>query len=412
MAAVKIIHVVTVPQSLGFIVGQVTYMKAKGFEVHAISSPGEWLGRFADQEGVRAYEVQMTRRITAFHDLVAVVKMVRLFNMLRPGIVHAHTPKGGLLGMVAAWLSRVPVRLYHVHGLPMLTASGFRRRLLRWSEMLSCRLSHQVLCVSGSVRDVVVKEGVCPAPKIKVLLGGSINGVDAVRRFNPERLSEVDRFDTRRRYGIRANAAVLGFVGRVVREKGVAELGRAWQILREEHPDLHLMIVGPFEPQDPVPPDVKDLLIQDPRVHLIGEDWDTPPLYTAMDIVVLPTYREGFPVVPLEAAALGLPVVATRVPGCVDAVQDGVTGTLVPARDVEALAEAIRAYVKDPALRRRHGAAGRVRVLRGFRQEDIWRALHFEYERLLRQSGLAAPQPAGGGAAGDASTRPAGAASV
>src|SRR5690606_1224468 len=162
---------------------------------------------------------------------------------------------------------------------------------------------------------------------------GSGNGVDARGRFDPGRLDPGTRERVRERLGIPTGATVVGYVGRIVRDKGVVELVQAWSELRETHPDLHLLIVGPFEPQDPVPEAVARRLREDPRIHPVGLDWNTPPLYTAMDVVALPSYREGFPNVPLEAAAMELAVVATRIPGCVDAVVDGCTGTLVPPRD-------------------------------------------------------------------------------
>jgi glycosyltransferase involved in cell wall biosynthesis len=191
----------------------------------------------------------------------------------------------------------------------------------------------------------------------------------------------------RARLGISPDAAVLGFVGRLVRDKGIAELAAAWGMLRDEFPGAHLVLVGPEEPQDPVPPGTMELLRQDPRVHLVGPA-DSAPWYAAMDVLLFPSYREGFPNVPLEAAAMGLPVVATRIPGCVDAVADGETGTLVPPRDAGALAGAVRPYLASPALRSQHGRRGRERALRDFGQEAIWAALHAEYLRLLRERGV------------------------
>jgi glycosyltransferase involved in cell wall biosynthesis len=386
-----ILHVTTVPMTLAFLRGQVGYMKSRGFDVHAASSPGPDLDRFAEQERAPVSAVRLERRITPWADLVALAGLVRIVRRVRPTVAHAHTPKGGLLGMIAATLARVPIRIYHMRGLPLVAAGGARRRLLWWTERIACTLAHQVLCVSHSLRDTAIHEGLCEPARIRVLAGGSGNGVDAERRFNPGRVPRGARSATRAKLGVGESAAVIGFVGRIVRDKGIVELADAWTRIRDDFPDAHLMLVGPFEPQDPVPAGTEAELRGDARVHLVGEDWNTPPLYAAMDLVVLPTYREGFPNVPLEAAAMGLPVVATRIPGCVDAVEDGVTGTLVRPRDALDLARALRAYLEDPALGRRHGVAGRERVSKEFRQEVIWESLYLEYVRLLASRGIPAP---------------------
>jgi len=287
--------------------------------------------------------------------------------------------------MLSAWIARTPVRIYHLHGLPFVTATGWTRRLLMWSERISCGLADQVLSVSSSARALAVEAGLCRADKIKVLLRGSINGVDAVDRFNPANVQPSARNETRLKYGIPVDATVLGFIGRIVRSKGLVDLAKAWVRLRADFPALHLLLVGPLEPQDPIPRDVEASLRKDSRVHLIGEEWDTPALYAAMDVFVLPTYREGLPGVLLEAAAMHVPVVATNVTGCVDVVQNGVTGLLVPPHDPESLARAISTYLKDPELRRASGADARERVLTNFRREAIWEALYQEYVRLLRE---------------------------
>lgn len=377
-----IVHITTIPMSLTFLRGQVGYMKERGFDVHVLSSPGEDLDDFGGREGVPAHAVAMTRRISPLLDLVALARIRRVLSEVRPDIVHAHTPKAGLLGMIAAVSTRVPTRIYQVRGLPMLTARGFKRRLLRATEKIACRCAQRVLCNSHSIRKVVVEEAICPPEKVKVLKNGSGNGVDAVDRFNPAALDADAGADARREWGIPPEATVIGFVGRLVREKGIVELAEAWRLLRDEFPGLHLLLVGPFETRDQVPGRAVEFLQRDDQVHLTGMDWDTPRLYAAMDLVVLPTYREGFPNVPLEAAAMGLPVVATRVPGCVDAVEEGLTGTLVEPRESGALAAAIETYLRDPALRKRHGESGRRRVLGEFRPEGIWEELFREYRHL------------------------------
>ncbi len=385
---VRLVHITTIPETLYFLTGQVSYMKSKGLEVHALSSPGDDLGKFGRQEGIAVHAVEMPRRITPVRDLIAIRRLWRSLRAIKPQIVHAHTPKGGLLGMISAWLARVPVRVYHVHGLPFVTATGVKRTLLRLSERASCLLATQVYSVSHANRDVITAEGLCSPRKIKVLLNGSINGLDAAGRFNPERVGVDAGQGTRAQYGIPAGATVLGFVGRIVRDKGLIELAETWQTLRADFADLHMLVVGPFEPQDPVPDAVKTMLQTDERIHLagmVGPD-EMPAYYAAMDLLVLPTYREGFPYVPMEAAAMGLPVVASRVPGCTEAVQDGVTGTLVPARDAAALTAALRQYLENPDLRHQHGQAGRARMLRDYLPEALWNAQYEEYVALLRRS--------------------------
>jgi glycosyltransferase involved in cell wall biosynthesis len=399
-----------VPETLQFLTGQAAFLRARGFEVQAVASPGEMLRRFGEAEGVPVHAVPMERGISPARDVVAVARLTWRLLAVRPHIVDAHTPKGGLVGMLAARLAGVPVRVYHLHGLRYATARGPVRAVLVAAERISAALATRVLCVSRSVAEAAVEDGVVPRAKVAVLLGGSINGVDATGRFRPAE-DEAARRAARLAVGLPPGAPVIGFVGRLVREKGVSELWEAWRELREEWPELRLVLVGPREPHDPIPPQVADALDRDPRVRCAGVDWDTPRWYRAMDVVALPSWREGFPVVPLEAAAMGLPVVATRVPGCVDAVVDGVTGRLVPPRDPAALAAALRAYLADPALRARDGAAARARVLRDFDQRRLWAALHDEYVRGLgraaRETGPRLPGPGSrlpgpGGAVGEA----------
>lgn len=386
----RLVHVTTVPQTLYFLRGQIAFMKSRGFDVSAIASPGPDLQKFADLEGIDVHAVEMPRRITPFGDLRALVRLVRILRRIKPDVVHSHTPKGGLLGMIAAWLAGIPARAYTLHGLPLETASGVKRTLLRWCERVSCALARRVYAVSGSLRRRAAVEGLCRPGKISVLGAGTVNGVDAGKRFAPSPCP-YEAAAARRACSIPSEVRVVGFVGRIVRDKGVEDLVRAWKELRELLPDVHLLVVGGFEPQDPVSAEAAETLRTDPRVRLAGHVDSMRAMYSIMDVVVLPTYREGFPQVPLEAAAMERPVVATRVTGCVDAVVDGETGTLVPPGDPRALAEATATYLRDPALRQRHGRAGRARVLRDYRPESLWLLTHREYEELL---GRREPRPA------------------
>lgn len=388
MSPLRLLHVTTVPQALFFLRGQPAFMRAHGVEVHAVSSPGPELEQFSRDEEVDVHAVAMRRAISPVHDLGAISGLVGVIRRLKPDIVHAHTPKGGLLGMAAAALARVPVRIYHLHCLPMVTSTGVRRALLRTADRVSCRLATRVLCVSNSIRELAIGEGLVDSGRIEVLGHGSINGVDAEARFRPGPESDAARRAERARWGIPDDALVIGFVGRVVRDKGLAELADAWKGLREQVPTAHLLIVGPVESEDPLPPGILESFRADSRVHLTGLRWDTPPLFAAMDVVVLPSYREGFGVVLLEGAAMSLPVVGTDIPGGREALVDEVTGLLVPARDATALEGALARYLRDPSLRRRHGSAGRERVLRDFRPQFLWEALLAVYEAEAAKAGV------------------------
>jgi glycosyltransferase involved in cell wall biosynthesis len=369
--------------TLVFLRGQVTYMKKRGLCVDAVSSPGELLEVFGRDEQITVHGVRMGRRFTPLDDVRALVRLIKLFKEIRPTIVHGHTIKGGLLGMLAARITRVPLRIYHLHGLIYPAKRGFKRHILRWIEKLPALASHHTLCVSPSVRRIAVKDRFIRSDKISVLLSGSANGVDADNRFNPQLLGKEARTNTRRKFGCPEDALLIGFVGRIVRDKGVEELVRAWTALRRDYSNAHLVVVGPFEPEDPISAESARVLRSDPRVHLPGWVDDMPAVFSGLDLVVLPSYREGFPNVPLEAAAMALPVIATDVGGTVDAVVNGTTGILIPPRNAEALEKAVRMYLDDADLRHRHGTAGRDRVLREFRREPLWGALHQEYLRLL-----------------------------
>lgn len=388
-APLRLVHLTTEPSALPFMGPQTTAAVRAGYTVEAISSPGERLERFGRQHSIRVHAVRMHRRITPLADLVALVRIALVLCKGRFHLVHAHTPKAGLLGMLAAWIVRVPVRIYHIHGMPLLTARGPRRWLLWLSDRVACRLAHQVLCVSHSVRAEAIAAGLCPADKVQVLGAGSACGVDAQGHFSPDRFTPAMRRAVRAQFGLPSEAVVVGYVGRLVRDKGLVEWAAAWQPLRSRFPHLHCLLVGEAEPQDPIPVEVLESLHADPRVHFTGHLADTAPVYAALDLLVLPTYREGLPTVVLEAAAMGVTVVATRIPGCIDAVVDGQTGTHVAPRDAAELAAAVARYLLDPSLRARHAAAARERVLREFRPAEIAEATLALYRHWLERRGVA-----------------------
>ena len=371
----RLVHVTTVAESLRFLRGQPQFFADRGVQMEAITSPGPKVELMSEELGIPVHTVPMPRRITPFRDLGALAKMTVLLRQRSPDIVHAHTPKGGLLGVLAASFAGVPTRIYHMRGLPMETADGLRRGLLKTTESVSCRLADRVVAVGHSLRATAVDERLCEPGGICVLADGSGQGVDAVSRFNPARFDADHRRRIRHELGVGSDEVVIGYVGRLVRDKGVVELGEAWQQIRDDYPAAHLLAIGPFEQRDPVPRPTRHLLEEDPRITLLGFREDTDRLYPAMDLVVLPTHREGFPNVPLEAAAMQLPVVASDIGPCQEAIDHGNTGLCFPVGDADALADRLTTYLGDADLRRRHGEAGRRRVVARFLPRRIWEEL-------------------------------------
>jgi glycosyltransferase involved in cell wall biosynthesis len=379
---INLILVTTVPDSLAFFHGHMGYLRAHGFYIHAVSSPGPLADQFSARAQIPVCAIPMERSISPRRDWVALWRLRRLFRTLRPDIVHSHTPKAGLLGTLAARLAGVPVVLLSVFGLPQMTRTGLTRHLLNMTTWLACLAAHRVWCDSFSMREYLAQKRLCPDSKIIVLGHGSVAGVEAQEVFSPILHGAAARAEIRAKYSIPSAALVIGFVGRIVCDKGMHELAGAWRRLREQYADAHLLVVGKFEDQDPLSPADELLFRTDPRIHLAGHQTEVAPYYAAMDIFTMPSYREGFGITNIEAAAMALPVVSTRIPGCVDSVQDEITGMLVPPRDIFALTKALRRYADDSLLRYRHGHAGRARILRDFVPGDIYSGLMQEYVHL------------------------------
>jgi glycosyltransferase involved in cell wall biosynthesis len=383
-SARRVVYVATSAQSLRtFLRDPMHRLRDAGFDVHGVCSTGSVPPETLEADlGLPVHDLPLHRRVAPLADVRSVLALAWRLRRLQVDLVHAHTPKGGLVGMLAAWVARVPARVYTVHGLAHHTRRGWRRRMLVASERLSCRLADRVLCVSPSLRDAVLTERLCSEAKLEVLGNGSAAGVDSTR-FDRSPDVVVATARIRAVLGIPAAAPVVGFVGRFATDKGLEELAAAWARLAERFPDWHLLLVGEHDPSDPVPADVLAALESDPRVHHAGWQPDVVAHVATMDLLALPTRREGFGLVLIEAAALGVPTVASAVTGCVDAVVDGTTGLLVPPGDVDALVGALDRVMGDPGLRAALGEAGRRWAVEAFDPELIWSGLLAEYRRLL-----------------------------
>lgn len=346
-----------------------------------LSAPGDRARELAAREQAQFIPIPMEREISAQADLRSLRELKRVLSDLAPDLVNAGTPKAGLLVTAAAAAARVPVRVLTLRGLRSATMAGAGKYLVRAAEATSCRLAHRVICISQSLCDEAIRLGVLPAARGVVLGAGSSNGVD-VEHFQRTPASIAAGEALRQQLGIRPGAVVVTFVGRIHQEKGVFDLLRAFAQL--DIPDAALVVAGPNElPRSEL--DTLESFTRDDRIKLTGHIEDVRALYATSDVVVLPSWREGFGNVVIEASAMGLPVVAADVTGCRDSVADGETGTLVPPRQPDALARALRAYVLDSSLRQQHGEAGRRRAVSLFSNQAVWSAQVAFYNELLRE---------------------------
>lgn len=350
-----ILHLCTSDQFLHFLDSPLRDQARAGFEIHLATRVGHRSRVLQDSGLVTVHKLPLTRRMAPAEDALALARTLALVRRLRPALVHAHNPKAGLIGMMAALLGGVRRRVYTVHGLPHVTARGARRRILAISEKTSCRLAERVLPVSASVETELLASGMADPASLRLIGLGSADGVDATR-FRPD--PDAGRA-LRRRLDIGPSAPVLLFVGRLHREKGIADLMQAFALVQTFSPEVELLIVGERDPTDPARP--SDLRPR-PHVHFLGEMADPRAAYAAATLLLLPSYREGLPTVVLEAAAMEVPTVAYDSLGVRDAVLADKTGTLVVPRDVPALAEACRGLLGQPERRVEMGRAGRAFV--------------------------------------------------
>jgi glycosyltransferase involved in cell wall biosynthesis len=356
-------------------------LREAGFRVVLIASPGDLLDATVAREGIEALPIPMKRGMAPLADLVSLFRLVKALYRLRPDIAEFSTPKAGLLGNLAALLCGVPHRVYLLRGLRLETASGLKRFMLRATEQIAAACSHVVLCNSRSLREKALTLRVASERKLVVLGPGTSNGVD-VKRFAPgfEGRSSLT--------GIPPGTPVIGFVGRLTRDKGLPELMRAFDDLLRSRPEAWLVLVGWFdESEDALPPHLRETIERHPKLLRTGFVADTAPWYRAMDVLVLPTHREGFPNVVLEAAASGIPVITTLVTGSREAVLPGVTGLLVPPGDSQALTESMLELLANPARRQQMGAAARSWVVERFPKARI-HALSVALYKELWQGGV------------------------
>jgi glycosyltransferase involved in cell wall biosynthesis len=381
MSAPLVVHVATADMGLRFLLlNQLRAIQAAGYRVRAISSDGPYRAE-VEAAGIPVTPITMHRAITPGGDLRALAGLVRMFRRWRPAIVHTHNPKPGLLGQLAARIAGVPIVVNTIHGFYFHPGSSpGQRRFYVAMERLAARCSHAILSQNREDMATAVSEGICPAGAISYLG----NGID-IGRFDRRALDPERQAATRAAIGIPAGATVVGAVGRLVAEKGYRELFSACRELMATRPDLHLLVVGPEEPHKAdglTAASAAEYGIA-ARTHFVGLRRDMPELYGLMDVLAHPSHREGFPRAPMEAAAMGVPVVACAIRGCREAVVHGQNGLLAPVKAPDALAASLALLLDAPALRAAMGALGRRLAEREFDEQVVFGRVLATYERLF-----------------------------
>jgi glycosyltransferase involved in cell wall biosynthesis len=373
----NILMMVTAPESVAALLrGQLDFLVHRGFAIRMVTGRSKHLSAARSSTSVPIEVVSWSREINLLSDLRGLFECLRIVRSERPDVTVYSTPKAGLIGSLASFAMRVPRRIYVLRGLRYETASGKARTLYRLLEKLACACSHTVVCVSPSLREVAVRDELAPAKKLVVLGSGSSNGVN-VARFSRKTDSEASVTRFRTNIQIPNDAFVIGFVGRLTRDKGIVELVKAFENLRARNPNVYLLVGGDVESPCLLPDWVLRELNNGERIRSLGFVDDPASFYAAINALALPTYREGFPNVVLEAGSASVPTVTTRATGAIDSVVDGQTGLLCEVADVGSLERCLETLANDPKAASEMGRKAHERVLAEFTNERIW-SLWFE----------------------------------
>lgn len=378
----KIIRTATVPMSLNAFCRGVLRELSEKYEVIAVSSPGEELEELAMKEGIRTIAVPMERHISIVKDIKSLWQMWQVFRKEKPTMVHSMTPKAGMISMVAGWLAGVPVRIHTFTGLVWPTASGFKRKLLMFTDWLTCACATHIIPEGEGVKNDLLSNGITKKP-LKVLGCGNVRGVDMEyysMRVEVKKIMEVQELRDESKF-------TFLFVGRIVGDKGINELCHAFCRIHQQFPNARLMMVGDFEEElDPLTDETKKL-IADEGNSIITISWkngdELLAYYAAADCFVMPSYREGFPNTVLEAGAMGLPSIVTDINGSREIIVEGKNGMIVPPRNEAALYNAMQIMIQSKEDRDSMAGKARKMIADRFEQRFVRKCLYDFYEEVM-----------------------------
>lgn len=379
MTQSKLIRITTVPVSLKTLLkGQHRFMSENGFEVVGVSSKGQELEDVKNDENIRVVALEMTRTISPFSDLKSLWNFYKLCKKEKPNIVHSHTPKAGIIGMLGAKLAGVPIRLHTVAGLPLMEEKGIKRKILDFVEKLTYACATKVYPNSKGLYDFILENKFTSTEKLKVIGKGSSNGIDTTY-FNPNQISEEQKENLKKSLGIQLADFVFIFVGRIVKDKGINELISAFSKLKTQNSKL--LLVGNYERElDPLLPETEKIIDTNPNIISVGFQPDVRPYFAVSDCLVFPSYREGFPNVVMQAGAMELPSIVTDINGCNEIIINQKNGIIIPVKNTEELTQAMLLNSEKYQILKKES---RTMITSRYEQKVVWNEILKEYRSLI-----------------------------
>ncbi len=374
-------RVTTVPISLQKLIsGQLPFMKLHGLEPVMISAEGPEVEEVIEEQGCPHIAISLTRKISPLKDLIGLWQFYKLCRQYRPAIIHSHTPKAGLIGMLGGKLAGVPVRLHTVAGLPLMEYQGIERYVLEWVEKITYASATKVYPNSANLKEFILASRFCDEGKLKVIGNGSSNGIDT-RFFSMAALENQRLEHLRAQLQVDKEDFLFVFIGRLVKDKGIQELVEAFITLQKSFSKIKLLLVGPLEEDlDPLSKETLRHMEENPAILTVGYQKDVRPYLAISKALVFPSYREGFPNVPMQAGCFDLPCIATDINGCNEIIIEGENGLLVPPKATQELLEAMQKLLVDPELYSQLRKNARRMIVERYEQTHIWKLLLEEYQ--------------------------------
>jgi glycosyltransferase involved in cell wall biosynthesis len=375
----KLIRITTVSGSLdGLLQNQLKFM-SDHFEVIGMSSKGIRLDKVRKEQNVRVIPLQMSRSISPLKDVVALIKLYTILRKEKPFILHSHTPKAGLLGMMASYFAKVPHRLHTVAGLPLLETKGIKRIILNFAEKATYAFATRVYPNSFGLEKIILDHNFTNKNKLKVIGNGSSNGID-LAHFDPSLFSEEENGALRQQLNIGESDFVFINIGRMVKDKGINELVEAFCKIQDTHKSVKLLLLGEFEKDlDPLLPETMDHIKNNPNIIYLGWQWDVRPYFAISNMLAFPSYREGFPNVVMQAGAMGLPSIVSDINGCNEIIVNGENGCIVPPKSMDDLYVAMIEAINNGTSKFKNA---RNSIAVRFDRSVIWNAILAEYDSL------------------------------